>query len=142
MFKGGVLHVRNRLVFSSLAAIIAVPLFAVMCSASWFSHNSSVKTTNVDLIYQTQFANGKMLKAGKYKLEIPLNSKSPALKFYQYGKLVASVPARVKSEARKPAATEVIYTRKGATEYLTSVRPGGLRESFVIAGPSTMKSGA
>ncbi len=113
-----------------------------MCAASWFSHNSSVKTTNVDIIYQAKLANGKTLKMGSYKLEIPLNSKSPDLKFYQHGKLVASVPAQVKSEAQKPPATEIDYTRKGAAEYLTSIRPGGLKKSFVIAGSSTMKSGA
>ena len=90
---------KNKGLVSSLAAIIAVQLFAVMCAASWFSHNSSVKTTNVDIIYQAKLANGKTLKMGSYKLEIPLNSKSPDLKFYQHGKLVASVPAQVKSEA-------------------------------------------
>jgi hypothetical protein len=137
-----VLNVRNKVLVSSLAAIIAVPLFAVMCAASWFSHNSSVKTTNVDIIYQAKLANGKTLDAGNYRIEIPLNSKSPELKFYRHGKLVASVPARVKNEAQKPPATEIDYTRKGAAEYLSSVSPRGLRESFIIAGSSTMKSGA
>jgi hypothetical protein len=134
--------VRNKVVVSLAAAIFAIPLFAAFSAASWFSHNSSVKSTNVDILYKTNLGNGTTLNAGTYKLEIPLTSKSPELKFYQNGKLVASVRAQVKSEATQPSATEVEYTRKGGAEQITEILPSGLAKGFVISGSSATKSGA
>jgi hypothetical protein len=133
--------VRSKVVVSVVAAIVAVPLFSVMSAASWFFHNSSVKSTTVNIVYNSKLSNGKMLKAGNYKLEIPLRTKTPDLKFYRYGKLVASMPAQVKKTSHAPYATEVDYTRKGGAEYITEIRPNGLREAYVIKGESTAKSG-
>jgi hypothetical protein len=134
---------RNKLVLSVAAAVFAIPVFAAMSNArSWFSHNSSVKSTNVDILYNSKLANGSTLQAGNYKLEIPLHSKSPELKFYRQGNLVASVPAQIKMESKEPLATEVNYTRKGNAEYLTEIRPGGMRKAYVISQSSAMKSGA
>jgi hypothetical protein len=139
---GGSLNLRNKIVLYAVAAIIAVPMFAVMSAASWFSHNSSIKSTNVQILYNTKLANGKMLEAGTYTLKIPLNTQSPELKFYRRGKLVASVPAQVKMETRKPSATELEYTRKGKTEYLTEIHPGGVRKAYILSGTGSAKSGA
>jgi hypothetical protein len=134
--------VRNKVVLSAVAAIIAVPLFAVISAASWFSHNSSVKSTNIRIVYNSKLANGKTLDVGSYTLKIPLNSKMPQLKFYQRGKLVASVAAQVKTMSREPSATEVDYSLKNGAEYITEIRPDGLRKAYVISGKSPAKSGA
>jgi hypothetical protein len=135
--------VRKRMIFSTVAAIVAVPVFASMTFAlSWFSHSSSVKSTNVNIIYSAHLANGTTLKAGKYRLEIPLNTKTPDLKFYQNGKLVASVPAQVKKERVKNQTTEVDYNDQNHVQYMTQIRPGGLKKAFVITGSKGMKSGA
>jgi hypothetical protein len=101
-----------------------------------------MKSTDVNILQNAKLADGSALKPGNYKLEIPLVSKTPELKFYQNGKLVASVVAQVKEETRKPLSTEIDYTRKGNTEYLTEIRPGGMRRAYVISRSSSMKSGA
>jgi hypothetical protein len=133
--------VRNKLFLSLVAAAVLMPLCAVTSNASWFSHNSSVKSTQVNILQNTKLANGKTLEAGNYRIDIPLNSKSPELKFYRDGKLMASVPAIVKQETRRPSETEVDFSRKGGAEYLTEVRPRGLTQGYVISSSSAMKSG-
>jgi hypothetical protein len=137
------LNLRNKLVLPVLVAALVVPLFAAMSNAaSWFSRNSSVKSTTVNLAYNSKLANGSTLEAGNYKLEIPLHSKSLELKFYQNGKLVASVPAQIKKETLKPTATQIDYTRKGNDEYITEIHLDGMRKAYVISSSKTMKSGA
>ncbi len=101
-----------------------------------------MKTTNVDIVYNSKLSNGVTLQPGNYKLEIPLNTKTPDLKFYQDGKLVASVPASVKSEARKAPSTEIDYQDQSGSHYITEVRPGGLSEALIISKPGAMKSGS
>lgn len=134
---------RKRMIISTVAAFVAVPVFASMTLAfSWFSHSSSIKSTDVNIVYSSRLANGQTLKAGKYKLEIPLKTKTPELKFYQHGKLVASVPAQVKKEHRKNQTTEVDYNNQGNVQYMTEIRPDGLRKAYVITGTKGMKSGA
>jgi hypothetical protein len=141
--QGGVLNVRNRFVLSLILAAVAVPLFANLTfGLSWFSHNSSMKSTNVDVVYKTNLANGSTLQPGEYKLEIPLNTKTPELKFFQNGRLVASVPAHVKTEARKASSTEIDYKSKGQAHFMTEVRPGGLHEALVLTNAAGMKSGS
>jgi hypothetical protein len=135
--------VRNRFLFSTLLAAIAVPLFTGLTfGLSWFSHNSSTKSTQVDIVYNSKLANGMTLQPGSYKLEIPLNTQTPVLKFYQDGKLVASVPAKVKPKSEKAPSTEVDYRDQGGSHIITSVEPGGLSESLVISRTNTMKSGS
>ena len=134
---------RKRMIFSTVAAIVVVPLFASMTLAfSWFSHSSSVKSTDVNIVYSARLANGQTLKAGNYRLEIPLKTKTPELRFYQHGKLVASVPAQVKKERRKNQTTEIDYNNQNNVRHMTEIRPDGLRKAFVITGTKTMKSGA
>jgi hypothetical protein len=128
---------------SFFLAAVAAPLFAGMAfGLSWFSHNSSMKSTKVNIVYSARLANGATLKPGNYTLEIPLNTKTPDLKFYRSGRLVASAPATVKSEARKASTTEIDYRRDGTTQYMVEVRPEGLSEVLVFTKPSNMKSGS
>ncbi len=134
---------RNRFLFSTLLAALAVPLLTGLTfGLSLFSHNSNVKSTQVDIVYKSKLTNGVSLQPGQYKLEIPLNTKTPILKFYQDGKLVASVPAKVKLESEKAPATEVEYKDQGGSHYVTSVQPVGLTEELVISRTNSMKSGS
>ncbi len=109
---------------------------------SWFSHNSSIKSTNVDIVYNSKFANGETIQPGNYKLEIPLNTQNPELKFFQNGKLMASVPAQVKGEARKAVSTEIDYSQLGGAHVITEVRPAGLSEALIFSKSSQTKSGS
>lgn len=134
---------RRGLVSSFVLATAAVPLFAALTfGLSWFSHNSSVKSTSVDNIYNAKLANGKTLPEGNYRLEFPLNTKTPQLKFFQNGKLVATANARVKSKMYKNSDTEVQYNHKGSAQYITEVQPEGMKESLILTKSNKMKSGS
>ena len=134
---------RRGLVSSFVLAAAALPLFAAFSFGfSWFSHNSSIKSTNVDIVYNVKLESGKVLQQGSYRLEIPLNTKTPNLKFFQNGKLVATAPARVKSETHKADSTEIHYRHEGKTQYITEVVPGGMKEALVLTKSGNMKSGS
>lgn len=101
-----------------------------------------MKSTNVDIVYNAKLANGQVLPEGKYRLEFPLNTQSPKLKFYQDGKLVATAPAHIKTEPSKADATEIAYRHTGDAQYITEVRPEGMNEALVLTKSGKMKSGS
>lgn len=134
---------RNRIVISTVAAVIALPMLASMAFAlSWFSHSSSVKSENVQIIYPVRLADGTTLNPGTYRVEFPLTTQTAELKFYQDGKLVASQPAQMNDTAKKAPSTEVVYNRQGDTRTITSIRPGGTTKDYVISVRAESKTGA
>ena len=98
--------------------------------------------SNIGQPLQLILAENQHTKQGSYRLEIPLNTKTPNLKFFQNGKLVATAPARVKSETHKADSTEIHYRHEGKTQYITEVVPGGMKEALVLTKSGNMKSGS
>ncbi len=134
---------RNSVVLSIGRAMAAVALTAGLAfGASWFSHNSSVKSTNVDIVYNTTLPKGVVLQSGSYRMEIPLNTQTPDVKFFQNGKLVATVPAKVKPEGQKSSATEIDYDKRGSAHFMTRAQIQGLNEALVFSNAGRMKSGS
>lgn len=133
---------RNKLFSSALAAALAIPLAASLSYASWFSHNSSTKSTHIDLVSAAQVGAHNQLKPGNYRVEFPLRTQQPEVKFYRHGNLVAVAPARVKHLMAKNQNTEV-YVNKGKWgRTVTQIRPNGTREALVFTSMAKKKAGA
>ena len=113
----------------SAAAILAVACLGI---ASWGSHKSSERETNVNFINMTKFANGDTLKAGTYQMEVPKNTQTPEVTFYKNGKAVATVHAKVVTQPKKNENTEVDSVTQGKTDLVTAIRPAGWEEELIF----------
>ena len=136
--------VRNRIVSSAVAALLAVPLAASLSFGfSWFSHNSSTKSVNISVVYNAKLGPKTHLKAGQYRVEFPLNSQRPQVKFYQNGNLVASTTAQVKRETSANSQTEVYFNDRNHSQVITEIRPAGMSETLLFTSKMhKMKAGA
>jgi hypothetical protein len=96
----------------------------------WSHHESATRSTNFDIASAAKVGSSAVLKAGAYKMEVPDNSKSPEVAFYQNGDLVARAQAQVVSESRKNSETSVEMVKQGNTERITQIRPSGWMEEL------------
>ena len=111
-----------------VAAILAT---ACVGFASW-GHKSSVRGTNVTFANTMKFQNGDTLAAGTYRMEVPDNSKTPAVTFSQDGKVMATVKAKVVPEQEKNGDTEVDSVTEGSAQEVTAIRPSGWEEELLF----------
>ena len=96
--------------------------------ASWGSHKSSERATDVTFDSMMKLQNGETLPAGTYRMEVPENSQTPAVTFLQDGKVVATSNAKVLSQEKKNPCTEVDSVTRGKTQLLREIRPSGWDE--------------
>ncbi len=108
-------------------------------AGSWFGR-SSTKDFQVTLDSAAKLRNGTLLKAGDYTMKIPENTQSPKVEFYTQGRLVATIQARVQNESQKNEYTAVETTKKGNTNVITAIDPGGWRERLVFWGSGSLHS--
>ena len=96
--------------------------------------SSSMKDhkTNVNFYTTAKFQNGDVLPAGTYQMQVPENTQTPEVTFSTYGKVVATVPARVVSEANKNPETQVISDTTGSAQLVKSIEPSGWRETLIF----------
>ncbi len=85
--------------------------------------------------------NGAKLAPGKYKVEVPDNTKSPEVAFYQYGKMVAKSPAKVVSQTQENPYTEIDSVKKGKYQLVTKIRPAGWHEILVFKNKQSSANG-
>jgi len=111
-----------------VAAILAT---ACVGFASW-GHKSSVHGTDVTFVNTMKFQNGDTLAAGTYRMEVPDNSKTPAVTFSQDGKVMATVKAKVVPEQEKNGDTEVDSVTEGSAQEVTAIRPSGWEEELLF----------
>lgn len=110
-----------------LAAILATACFGF---ASWGSHKSKDRSTDVTFADKTRFNNGDTLQPGTYRMEVAENSQSPKVTFSRDGKVIATVPAKLVSEANKNPDTEVDSVKQGDEQLVMKIRPKGWNESL------------
>lgn len=112
---------------------LAAAVLGTACLAfgSW-SHKSSDRSTDVTFTSTTKFNNGNTLPAGTYDMKVPKDTTSPNVTFYQDGKAVATVKARVVNEQKKNDTTEVDSTTEGQVQKVTAIRPNGWQEELVF----------
>jgi hypothetical protein len=135
--------VRNKIFSSAMAAVLAVPLAASLSfGLSWFSHNSSTKSTKIDLVSPARVGAHNELKAGNYRVKYPLRTQQPEVKFYRHGNLVAVAPAHVKHLMAKNQNTEVYLNKLKQGQIVTQIRPDGTREALVFTTMGKKKAGA
>jgi hypothetical protein len=135
---------RKGFVYQAAATITLLLSAASLSFAmSWFSHNSTEKTVRVHILYPAQIAKGVQLKAGTYRMQVPLNTQTAAIAFYQNGEVVARAHARLVSETKKNDMTEIYFNNKGNQHVITEIRPSGMREKVIFSNAvSSTKSGA
>ena len=62
--------------------------------------HSSKKSANVEIVQTARLAGGPTLQSGKYKVALNNDSPTPAIGFYQNGKLIAQVPAKLVDQSK------------------------------------------
>jgi hypothetical protein len=73
------------------------------------------------------------LQSGEYKVVLNNNSTTPEVGFYQNGKLVAQVPAKLVDQGKKFDETEIHYDIRGANTYvITQMDLSGWREEVLF----------
>jgi hypothetical protein len=102
---------------------------ALLCAAAL----GVAKSDQVNIIYETRVGNGPTLKPGVYKLAVINDPQSPKVQFYQNGKRVAEVPAKIVSQNKKNPETEVYYNTVGKDGHvLTEIRLNGWTENIMF----------
>ncbi len=124
---------RSQFVKTFVGLAAAIMIAATWSYAGWWgSHRSADRSTNVSLASAEKLANGSVLPAGTYRMEVPENATMPEVMFYKDGKLVAQTKAKVVTETRKNSYTEVDSTKKGSQYVITEIRPGGWTENLLF----------
>ena len=118
---------------SAFGLAVAVLMTASLSFARfWGGHESSVKSTRITIASNMTLANGKVLKAGTYLVEVPIDAKAPEVKFDRAGKTVAEAQAKVVTENQKNPYTEVESSKQGNDNVMTAIAPGGWSEKLVF----------
>ena len=120
------MQILSRKMFVGLAAGV----LATTCLGFAGSQKKSHRATDVTFSGQTRFNNGDTLSAGTYRMEVPENSQTPKVQFFQNGKIVASAEATVVSEQKKNPSTEIDTVTQGNTQAVTAIRPEGWQEEL------------
>jgi hypothetical protein len=134
--KGGTDEMNKDVVNKSMLAAAGILVAASMAFAKFPSLDfgrSSKKSADVD-IYQTgRIRGGPTLQSGEYKVVLNNNSTTPEIGFYQNGKLVAEVPAKLVDQGKKINETKVYYDTTGAdTQVITQMDLSGWRKQVVF----------
>ena len=128
---------------SFVGLVAAVLATACVGFASWGSHKSSDRGTDVTFVSTAKFNDGVTLPAGTYRMEVPENSKTPEVTFYQengdpslglqVGKAMATVKAQTITQQKKNANTEIDAVTSGNAQLVKEIRPRGWDETLLFA---------
>ena len=129
----------------SILAAAGILVAASMAFAKFplldFGHSSN-KSADVEIMQTARIAGGPTLQSGEYKVVLNNTSTTPEIGFYQNGKLVAQVPAKLVDEHKKIEQTEVYYdTTSAKTQVMTEMDLGGWTEK-VFFGQSNGDTGS
>ena len=94
---------------------------------------SSKKSVSVEIDQTARILGGPTLQSGEYKVVLNNNSPTPEIGFYQKGKLVAQVPAKLVEQGKKFDKTAIHYDTRGAnTQVITEMDLDGWKEEVVF----------
>ncbi len=121
----------------SASTAVTLLLFAAALATAKFPSlgKSTSKSVRVDISSVANFGNGVELQPGSYKLTVVDGSNPPEVAFYNNGKLVAQVPARLVDEGKKAKQTEVESNID--THSITEIRPQGWTQRIVFGDTNT-----
>jgi hypothetical protein len=120
----------------SMLAVVGILVAASMAFAKFPSFDlgrSSKKSANVEIHESARIPGGPTLQSGKYKVVLTNNSTTPEIGFYQKGKLVAQVPAKLVDQGKEFDETAITYATQGAeTHVITQMDLSGWREEVLF----------
>ncbi len=91
------------------------------------------KSSNVNIIYKGQIANGLILPPGNYRVVVNNQSATPEASFYQNGNLIGTTPVKVVPESRKNSQTEVYYSApQDNIRRITQIDFSGWKEKLIF----------
>jgi hypothetical protein len=94
---------------------------------------SSKKSAGVDIDQTARIPGGPTLQSGKYQVVLNNKSPTPEMGFYQNGKLVAQVPAKLVDQGKKFDETKIYLDTRGAnTQVITQMDLSGWREEVLF----------
>ncbi len=120
----------------SMVAAVGVLIAAGVAFAKFPSFDlghSSKSSASVAIDQTARIPGGPTLQSGKYKVVLNNNSPTPEMGFYQNGKLVAQVPAKLVDQGKKINETKIYYDTRGAdTQVITQMDLSGWREKVLF----------
>ena len=124
--------VANKLMLTAIGILVAASM-ALAKFPSFDFGRSSRKSATVDIDQTARISGGPTLKSGEYRVVLNNNSSTPEVGFYQNGKLVAQVPAKLVDQGKKFDETKIYYATKGAdTQVITQMDLSGWREKVLF----------
>ena len=95
--------------------------------------HSSKQSASVEIDQAVRNPGGPTLQPGKYNVVLNNNSRAPEMEFYQNGKLVAQIPAKLVDQRKKINETKIYYDTTGAdTQVITEMDLSGWREKVLF----------
>jgi hypothetical protein len=130
--KGGTEEMNKDVMNKSMLAAVGILVAASMAFAKFplfdLGH-SSKKSADVDIFQAARIPGGPTLQSGEYKVILNNTSTTPEIGFYQNGRLVAQVPAKLANEGKKIDQTEIHYDTSSAnTPVITEMDLSGWTE--------------
>ncbi len=97
-----------------------------------FGH-SSKKSADVEILQAARIPGGPTLQSGEYRVALNNSSTKPEIGFYQNGKLVAEVPAKLVEQSKKINKTEIyLDTQADSTQVITEMDLSGWRDKVLL----------
>ncbi len=127
----------------SFAGLVAACLtIACVGFASWGSHKSADRKTDVTFTSTARFNNGDTIPAGTYRMEVAQDSQTPTVTFSKNGKVIATEKAQVVTEQKKNSSTEIDSDTQGNVELVKTIRPAGWEEALDFGSTAQSANGA
>jgi len=125
---------KKELVTRLLAAGILVAASMAFAKFPRFDlGHSSKQSASVAIDQTARVPGGPTLQSGEYKVVLNNNSPTPEIGFYQNGKLIAQVPAKLVDQGEKINETKIYYDTRGTdTEVITQMDLSGWREKVLF----------
>ena len=115
------------------AGILVAASMAFAKFPSFDLGHSSKQSARVAIDQTARIPGGPTLQSGKYEVVLNNNSPTPEIGFYQNGKLVAQVPAKLVDQGKKINETKIYYDARGAnTQVITQMDLSGWREKVLF----------
>ena len=127
---------KKDMVNKSMLAAAGILVAASMAFAKFPSLDlgrSSKKSADVEIYETARIPGGPTLHSGEYRVVLNNNSPTPEIGFYQNGKLVAQVPAKLVDQGKKFDETKIYSNTTGAeTQVITQMDISGWREKVLF----------
>jgi hypothetical protein len=132
--KGGTEEMKKELVTRLAATGILVAASVAFAKFPSFDlGHSSKQSARVAIDQTARIPGGPTLQSGKYQVVLNNDSATPEIGFYQNGKLVAQVPAKLVDQGKKFDETKIYYDTRGAdTQVITQMDLSGWREKVLF----------